>query len=365
MGDGDRSRGPTSNDVTAVVTTILLVGAGAVGGRAARQIVDTPGVDKLLIVDVDGARAATVAGLMGAQAHVSSWAIGAELPTGLDALAVALPAGAEHGALARVAIDAGIPMASCCDDPRIVAELLALDEPARRAGVTIAVGAGLAPGLSDVMAALAAEALDEIDEIHVARSGVGGPACSAQRHRAGRGRVEEWFDGAFRSPRAGSGRELVWFPEPVAGVDCYRVASGQARLLVKAFPAASRVTFRAAARRRDRLAAPLPMLIRPEPEGGWGAMRVEVRGRRGRSHVVVVYGVIDRMAVATGAVLAVTTLALAGNGDAPALRPGAGSGSVPGAGAHGLASLLDPKRLLVDLARRGIHTAAYDGAPIG
>lgn len=347
------------------MTTILLVGAGAVGGRAARQIVDSPGVERLLIADLDAARAAMVAGLMGATAQVTSMTVPGGLPRHVDALAVALPPGPEHAELARLAIAAGIPMASCCDDPRIVAELLELDESARRAGVALAVGAGLAPGLSDVMAALAAEGLDEIDEIHVARSGVGGPACSAQRHRAGRGRVEEWFDGAFRSPRAGSGRELVWFPEPLAGVDCYRVASGQARLLVKAFPAASRVTFRAAARRRDRLAAPLPMLIRPEPEGGWGAMRVEVRGRRGRAHVVVVYGVIDRMAVATGAVLAVTALALAGVADAPQLRSDPDGGAGAAAGAHGLAGLFDPKRLLVDLARRGIHTAAYDGAPIG
>jgi hypothetical protein len=248
-------------------------------------------------------------------------------------------------------------MVTCCDDPRVVADLLALDEPARRAGVVLAVGAGLAPGLSDVLAALAAVGLDEVDEIHVARSGVAGPACSAQRHRAGRGRVEEWFDGAFTSPRAGSGRELVWFPEPVAGVDCYRVGSGQARMLVKEFPAVSRVTFRATARRRDRLAAPLPMLIRPEPEGGWGALRVEVRGRRGRSHVIVAYGVVDRMAVATGAVLAVTALTLAGAEGAPTAR-------VTG-GVHGLAGIVDPKRFLAELARRGVHAAVYEGAPVG
>jgi Oxidoreductase family, NAD-binding Rossmann fold len=340
------------------VTRILLVGAGAVGGRAARQLVDTTGVEQVLVADADRARAEHVVRLMGDTARVVTWSVDAPLPPGVDAVAVALPAGPEHRALARAAIGAGVSMASCCDDPTVVADLLALDPSARRAGVVLAVGAGLAPGLSDVMASLAAEALDEVDEIHVARSGVAGPACSTQRHRAGRGRVEEWFDGAFTSAhRAGSGRVLVWFPEPVAGVDCYRVASGQARLLVKAFPKVDRVSFRAAARRRDRLAAPLPMLIRPEPEGGWGAMSVEVRGRRGRSHVVVVYGVVDRMAVATGAVLAVTTLAIARSPEAPPLR-------VDG-GAHGLAGLADPKRLLADLARRGVHAAVYDGAPVG
>jgi hypothetical protein len=242
---------------------------------------------------------------------------------------------------------------SCSDDPDVATALLALDGGARAAGVSLVAGAGFAPGLSDVLAALAATLVDEVDEIHVARSGVAGPACAAQRHRAGQGHVQEWHDGGWRTARAGSGRELVWFPDPVAGEDCYRIRSGQVGLLRQAFPSAGRITMRAAARRRDRLAARLPMLIRPEPEGGWGALRVEVRGRRARAKEIKVYGAIDRMATATGAVLALTALVLVGLEDAIAVaRPGTAS----------VAEVVQPRAFLGELARRGVRAAIYDGA---
>ena len=34
----------------------------------------------------------------------------------------------------------------------------------------------------------------------------------------------EWCDGQWVRRPGGSGRELVWFPEPIAGADCYRAA---------------------------------------------------------------------------------------------------------------------------------------------
>jgi hypothetical protein len=335
------------------MTTIWLVGAGAVGGRAARQLTDTPELERLLVTDVDAPRAAFVADLMGERAQTVAWTAGEPVPDGVDGIAVALPAGPEHAALARLAIERGIPFVTCADDPDVAEALLALDGDARRAGVSVVAGAGFAPGLSDVLAALAASLVDEVDEIHVARSGVAGPACAAQRHRAGQGHVREWHDGGWRRSRAGSGRELVWFPDPVAGEDCYRIRSGQVALLRQAFPAVDRITMRAAARRRDRLAARLPMLIRPEPEGGWGALRVEVRGRRARAKEIKVYGAIDRMASATGAVLALSALVLVGLEEALAVpRPGAAS----------VAQVVQPRVFLAELARRGVRAAVFDGA---
>jgi hypothetical protein len=335
------------------VSTVWLVGVGAVGGRAARQLAETPGLERLLVSDRDDTRARFVADLMGERVEAVPWRPGQAVPAGVDGIAVALPGGPEHAALARAAVERAISCASCSDAPDVARALLDLDAEARAAGVTVAAGAGFAPGLSDILVALGATLVDEVEEIHVARSGVAGPACAAQRHRAGQGHVEEWHDGSWRRARAGSGRELVWFPDPVAGEDCYRVRSGQIRLLRDAFPSAGRITMRAAARRRDRLAARLPMMIRPEPEGGWGALRVEVRGRRARAKEIKVYGAIDRMASATGAVLALTAAVLVGLDDALAVpRPGAGS----------LATLVQPRAFLTELARRGVRAAVFDGA---
>jgi len=41
--------------------SVLLAGLGAVGTRAARQLVDTPGVERLLVADLDDRRAEAVA----------------------------------------------------------------------------------------------------------------------------------------------------------------------------------------------------------------------------------------------------------------------------------------------------------------
>src|SRR5213078_4815735 len=109
--------------------------------------------------------------------------------------------------------------------------------------------------------------------------------------------------------RAGSGRELCWFPDPIGGQDCYRAAVPDALLLVPAFWQARRITARVAATRRDHLSARLPMLRRPHPEGVLGGVRVEVRGRRGAARHVEVLGAMDRPAVAAGAIAAVAASA--------------------------------------------------------
>ncbi len=91
--------------------------------------------------------------------------------------------------------------------------------------------------------------------------------------------------------------------------------------------------------------APLPP---PPPWGGLGAVRVELRGERDGERRSVVYGALDRPAVAGAAVAAVTALRLAGTD----VEPGAG----------GIAELGDPVELLRELARRGVRAATFEGA---
>jgi hypothetical protein len=203
-----------------------------------------------------------------------------------------------------------------------------------------------------VLARFAGATLDVVDEIHVAKAGTGGPACARQHHLALKGVAVDWRDGAWTQRSAGSGRELCWFPDPACGLDCYRAAVSDALLLVPAFPGVARVTARMAATRRDRLTAALPMLRTPHPEGELGAVRVEVRGRRGGQRVVEVLGAIDRPAVAAGAVVAVTAV-------------WAASGRLARPGVGGLAELVgEPGAFLSELARRGVKVAVFDGAAV-
>ena len=107
------------------------------------------------------------------------------------------------------------------------------------------------------------------------------------------------------------------------------------------------MTARVAATRRDRLTAILPMLRPPHAEGGPGAVRVEVRGRRGSSHLTEIVGVIDHPSAAAAAAAAVAAEWLITE-DLPT-------------GAWGLGMLDDPLPWLSELAKRGVRAATFEG----
>jgi len=325
------------------MTRIAVLGVGAVGARVARQLLSSEGVDEVLLRDDQTDRLATIAASLGDGAVVDSGSYGD--PIAADVVVLAGPA-ATHVAMARAAVARGQAVVSTADSITDVRGLLDLDIEARERGVPVAVGAGFAPGLSCVLAAYAAARFDVVDEIHVAKVGAGGPACARQHHRALAGQSLDWRDGGWVQRPAGSGRELCWFPDPLGAEDCYRAALADALLLVPAFPGVSRVTARVAANRRDRFTARLPMLRPPHPEGGPGAIRVEVRGQRGSNRDVTVMGAMDRPAVASGAVAGLTALWLT-------------QGRHLTVGAAGLAAMVEPVPFLSELRRRGVRAAVF------
>jgi len=326
--------------------TVAVLGVGAIGARCARQLVSTPTVATVVVRDPRPALATEVAASLGPGAVDDAAAV--DDPVDADVVVLAGPAGTQLG-LARAAVVRGTSVVATSDDPDEVAGLLGLDAEAIGQGVTVVVGAGFAPGLTDVLAAHAATLFDRVTEIHVAKVGTGGPACARSHHRALSGTATDWRDGVWLRRPAGSGRELVWFPDPIAARDCYRADLSDPALLVPAFAGVARVTARLASTRRDRLTSPLPMLRRPHPDGGPGAVRVEVRGVVGGAHDVVVYGAMDRPAVAGGALAALAAVAV-------------GSGGARRTGAAGTAGLFDPVAMLAGLAERGVRCAVFDPA---
>ncbi len=321
---------------------VLVVGAGAVGARAARQLVESDEVREVVVVDIDPVRQAAVAESSGRKARAGS---GEEQA---DVVLLASPCGT-HAALATQHVGEGRSVVSTSDSIEDVRALLDLDAEARARGVSVVVGASFSPGYTCVLARHGSASFDSVTELHVARSGTGGPACARQHHRALTGQALDWRDGGWHRRPAGSGRELCWFPDPIGAEDCYRAELPDALLLVPAMPGVERVTARLAATRRDRLSAHLPMLRKPHPEGLVGAVRVEVRGRQAGRSEVVVLGALDRPAVAAGA-----TAALAARW--------AGAGRLS-AGSAGLAALDDSRAFLAELASVGIKPAVFDGAP--
>jgi hypothetical protein len=328
------------------MTTALVVGVGAVGTRAARQLIDTPGINQVLLADRDAEQLAEVADAFAADARAVDFAPGDPIPADVDVVVTALPAGVDHPVVSA-AIAAGVPVASSEEEHDALDQLRVLDRNARTAGVSVGIGCGLAPGLVDALARHAASMFETVDEIRVARTGWAGPASVATVRYERRVPARTWHDGTWRENHP-HGDSLVWFPEPIGARDCRTVTSATA-LLVDAFPGVARIGVQLGEPpKRTRFRR------RFGDDGEWGAARVEVWGRRDGSFDCTVYGVVERTAVAAGAVLAVVAAQLAG-----ALQP-----RLDRPGVHGIGALLDPVPFLAELAQRGVRAAAFEGVAV-
>jgi hypothetical protein len=286
---------------------IGLVGGGIVADRFARRAATV--LDAATLVSLDVRNETALEGALRAG----------------DAVDVAVVAhGGPHAPVAARCLDAGVPVVSVADDLADVRAMLDLDDQARDAGVPLVVGAGMAPGLTGLLARLLASQLASADEIHISFHGTAGPACARQQHRALRGLAVGFHDGTWIRRPAGSGRELCYFPEPVGAYDCYRAELASPVLLRDAFPDVERISARVSANRRDRFTAWLPMLSPPHREGGVGAVRVEVRGgdeSGGRRTMIA--GVAELVGTAAAATaLAFTAEAAAGTLPTGVVRAG-------------------------------------------
>ena len=327
------------------MSTIALIGAGAVGVRAARQLVDTAGLDRLIVANRDHEQAQRLARAVGGD----SVPVDRVLDEALDAVALAVP-GAFGTDLGRRAVERGIPLASCADDPASIAGLTSLGALAFDRGVSVAVGCGLSPGISDVLARHAADALDDPDEVQVARIGTAGPSCATSLRQAMRADAREWHDGGWQIPHR-QGSQLVWFPEPIGAREC-EVIEGGISLVHSTVPEARDAAVRAEAPPRWT-----PRWSRQRGPGSddFGGARIEVFGWRGGSRTSIVYGLIERPAVAAGTALAVTAARFSGLLPSVALRADDG-------GVRALGATFEPPAFLAELAHRGVKVAAFEGS---
>lgn len=310
---------------------IATIGNGVVGSRLIKRLASPP--DRRLI-DIDPRRVdLTSTPLL---ADVSVAVLAHPGPHHPDSIAL---------------LDRGISVISVGDHLVDVDSMIRESERARRSGVSLVVGAGMSPGLVGLIARHLAEQLASADEIHVAIHGTAGPACAHQHHRALAGHAIAYDDGAFETFRAGTGRELAWFPEPVGAYDCYRAEVPVPIVLHRTFPDAARITARMSANRRDRFTSRLPMLTPPHREGGVGALRVEVRGADSAgARVTLVAGIAEMVGTATAATAAGYLEALL-DGDLPIglVLPGD--------------DVVDTTALLRTIERFGVRLQEFTGVP--
>jgi hypothetical protein len=323
--------------------SIAVIGVGVVGARVARQLTSS-GIPVLLYderSDVQHGLAQSLRAL-----ELSDL-------TKLDPITtpvVVLATSNAQSSLAKILLELGHHVVCTGDDVEDIRELLQLDEIARQEKRVLIVGAAACPGLSGLLVAELAPRVDTIDEIHVAFHGTGGPGCARQHHRALAGAAIGWHDGEWIDRPGGSGRELLWFPEPLGGKDCYRAELSEPLLLHRSFPEVSRISARMSATRRDRLTARLPMMSPPHAEGGVGGVRVEIRGSLNGERRTEVAGVAERTGIIAGAVAASSAAALLNHSDTLSGVVTLGDGR------------LNDRTLLDDVIRRGITVFEYIGS---
>lgn len=322
---------------------VFVIGAGALGARAARQLLTLGGVDRISIADVDASTAKAVARSLGGTARAVD--IDEVHVADRDVVVLAHPAPTQR---AREALRAGAHVVAATGSLETSRSLAALDAEARERGRSVVIGAGFSPGLSCLLVKEAAGRFDEVTSIQVASSGTGGAACAAERRRALAHPGQRW-DGAWQRERGGSGRRLASFPEPVGPKDCFSASTPEVFLLAETFPHA-RVSSAVSARAAERFGARLPLPALKRMSGAaLGAIRVEVHGSRDGAAGVCVLGAIDRPALAGGAVAA-------------AAATWAASERFCRSGAGGLTSLVDdPRAFLSELATLGIRGAEFVG----
>lgn len=329
---------------------IVVFGAGATGTRIAQQLLAGGRAADVEVRNTRRERSRRLIRrsrqLVNGRDNAPEPGHGHHIDPSVDLVVLATPAANQAGT-ARRAVHHGVPVVATSNHLSEVRRLLGLHQEALHNKVPVIVGATFMPGLSCLIARHGAEEFDQLDEIHVAKVGTGGPACARQHHQALSSVGLDWRDGRWASRAPGSGRELAYFPDPIGGRDCYRGALPDALLLVPEFRGVQRVTARMAATRRDRLTSPLPMLSPPHAEGGLGAIRVELRGRVDGESRVSVFGAVARPAAAAAAVAVSTSLAVL-------------DGKLS-AGAYGLAGTADPPALLNEIAGRGVRPLRFEG----
>lgn len=331
---------------------MAIVGLGATGTHVLRSLIEsTTGVVHVHDTRPEVLDRAVALGAAGGTRVVGHRAV-EELLSEASVLVLATPTGG-HGVVAGAAIQRGVSVVSLSDSLDDVRDLFDLDAAAKGAEVSIVIGAGMAPGLTCVLARHAADGLDEVAEVAVAKAGTGGPACARQHHRAMKRNAWDWVDGMWFERRGGSGRDLVWFPPPIGARDSYKAALPSPLLLQRTFPDASRIAARVTATRRDRLTSRLPMLRPPHADGGPGAVRVEVRGRVDGRFETVVFAVAADPSHGAGVMGAVAASALVAGS---LLEHG-----IPKRGSFGLSELDHPAALLHRCRAFGLRIMSFDG----
>jgi saccharopine dehydrogenase-like NADP-dependent oxidoreductase len=158
--------------VVIALRILTLGGAGEMGRAAVTSLASDDRVKEIVVADRDDLAARRVAHSVGAKASwlavdVTDRQILADALRNCDVVVNTVGPFFRFGATVLLAaIDAGCDYIDICDDPQPTLEMLELDDLAKAAGITALVGMGASPGVSNLLAVVAARELDAVDSIY-------------------------------------------------------------------------------------------------------------------------------------------------------------------------------------------------------
>jgi len=218
---------------------LVLGGAGAMGMVTARDLAESPAVSEVVIGDMDIKKAK----------HVAEWTRSKKVSvkqvsdkTSLlkamkdaDAVANATPYHLNLEMM-KTAIEAKKDLTDLGGVYHMTSKQLELNDAAEKAGVTVAIGCGVAPGVADVLAKYGADKSDHVEEVHIRYGEVN--LSPAKYKWTFRTVLEEYTSGPviyekgkFRQLPPFSGKHVAKFPDPIGERPCcYALYSGVAIL---------------------------------------------------------------------------------------------------------------------------------------
>lgn len=359
---------------------ILLLGAsGHIGRHCATELLRYAEVQQLTLAGRDAEPLERMANRMRGRAElkvesfdIKSGELAAHAGRHDRVVSCAGPGYQLETACVDAALEAGVHYVSLNDDLTAAHEVAGRDAAAVARGVKILSGCGAAPGLTDLLVALAAEEMDTVEEVEIsfAASSADGGGTATDLHfiamldRAARDGIQQLEEGA-RAPHP------VFFPNPVGWIETFPCGHPEQLSVTRNHPQLTSFRFRIGlaekavmdviragiaarltsgeARRRLwlRSAAPVrPLLEKLSPKAApWTGLRTDIRGDRGGRNKTMSYAVVDHLAN-----LASITLARAAI-DLPAGEP------------YGVLSadrVFEPRSFLRKLAARGLTFARLE-----
>jgi saccharopine dehydrogenase-like NADP-dependent oxidoreductase len=219
---------------------VVLGGGGAMGMVTARDLAECPGVE-VVIGEANLEQAEKVAKWTGSgkvsvqKVDVNNHRQLVEVIASADVVANATPYYLNLQ-VTRAAIDAGKPLTDLGGVYHMTLDQLELNEKARNAGVTVALGCGVAPGIADILAKYGADKLDTVSEVHIRYGEVN---LEPVKYKwSFRTVLEEYTkgpvvyeNGEFKQLEPFAGKHVFRFPLPIGERSCcYALYSGMATL---------------------------------------------------------------------------------------------------------------------------------------